>query len=107
MATHTSAAAFSADWCHWHKGPSGTAVLVDVIEQASGPGAGLYACAPCREQRGLVPLTKQSQEVAYRTYLLHTAACADCDRPGRCGEGASLYSAYREALAATDQAPPS
>ncbi|MFJ8852331.1 hypothetical protein [Streptomyces sp. NPDC102437] len=42
-------------WCHWHKGPSGTAVLVDVIEQGSGPGRQLYACAPCREQRRLTP----------------------------------------------------
>ncbi|WP_432104881.1 hypothetical protein [Streptomyces sp. bgisy091] len=45
--------------CHWHRGPSGTAVLVQIIEQCSGPGAGLYACAPCREQRGLVPLADQ------------------------------------------------
>lgn len=42
-------------WCHWHKGPSETAVLVQVIEQGSGPGGSLYACAPCREQRGLAP----------------------------------------------------
>ncbi len=45
-------------YCHWHKGPSGTAVLVSIIEQGSGPGAGLYACAPCREQRGLIPYAK-------------------------------------------------
>lgn len=45
----------TADWCHWHKGPSETAVLIRVIEQASGPGVALYACAPCREQRRLVP----------------------------------------------------
>lgn len=99
MSTSSSVAAFAAaDWCHWHKGPSGTAVLVDVIEQASGPGAGLYACAPCREQRGLVPLAEQPQEVAYRAYLLHTTVCADCGRPGRCDDGASLYAAYRAEL---------
>ncbi|MET8478179.1 hypothetical protein ABZV68_13350 [Streptomyces clavifer] len=46
-------------WCHWHEGGSGTAVLVRVIEQGSGPGATLYACAPCREQRGLVPFVDQ------------------------------------------------
>ncbi|MGW3165850.1 hypothetical protein ACWC9Q_23825 [Streptomyces sp. NPDC001142] len=46
-------------WCHWHKGPSGTAVLVDVIEQGSGPGIGLYACAPCREQRRIHPYGEQ------------------------------------------------
>ncbi|MER5361694.1 hypothetical protein [Streptomyces sp. NPDC002785] len=42
-------------WCHWHKGPSGTAVLVDVVEQGSSQGTDLYACAPCREQRCLTP----------------------------------------------------
>ncbi|MFW3474480.1 hypothetical protein ACN24M_24755 [Streptomyces microflavus] len=44
-------------WCHWHEGPSETALMVQIIEQGSGPGAGLYACAPCREQRRLTPLT--------------------------------------------------
>ncbi|MEV8031374.1 hypothetical protein [Streptomyces sp. NPDC086182] len=43
-------------WCHWHKGPSQTAVLVDAIEKNSAPPVPLYACAPCREQRGLIPL---------------------------------------------------
>ncbi|MFF3359591.1 hypothetical protein ACFYWN_45135 [Streptomyces sp. NPDC002917] len=47
-------------WCHWHQGTSGTAVLITVIEQGSGPGAALYACAPCREQRRLVPYGKPS-----------------------------------------------
>ncbi|MBT2488927.1 hypothetical protein J7E96_10400 [Streptomyces sp. ISL-96] len=42
-------------WCHWHKGPSLTAALIDAVEQTSGPGYAKYACAPCREQRGLVP----------------------------------------------------
>jgi hypothetical protein len=46
----------TAGWCHWHKGPSQTAVLVDAIERISGPPARLYACTPCREQRGLTPL---------------------------------------------------
>ncbi|TLQ43497.1 hypothetical protein FEF34_10380 [Streptomyces marianii] len=40
-------------WCHWHDGPSGTARLVDAHERQSGPPVALYACAPCREQRGL------------------------------------------------------
>ncbi|MFG2855719.1 hypothetical protein ACGFZ9_34465 [Streptomyces mirabilis] len=43
-------------WCHWHKGPSSTAVIVDAIERNSAPPIALWACAPCREQRGLVPL---------------------------------------------------
>ncbi|MEU3792013.1 hypothetical protein AB0F07_19735 [Streptomyces fructofermentans] len=43
-------------WCHWHEGPSGTALLVGAHERNSGPPFALYACAPCREQRGLIPL---------------------------------------------------
>ncbi|MGW7366458.1 hypothetical protein ACWGI8_24240 [Streptomyces sp. NPDC054841] len=42
-------------WCHWHKGPSETAQLVEYGERQSGPPVPLYACAPCREQRGLKP----------------------------------------------------
>jgi hypothetical protein len=42
--------------CDYHKGPSETAVLVDAIERNSGPPVPVYACAPCREQRGLTPL---------------------------------------------------
>jgi hypothetical protein len=59
MAERTDGSVSTAEtrgWCHWHRGSSGTARLVQIIEQASGPGAGLYACAPCREQRGLVPV---------------------------------------------------
>ncbi|GGT36697.1 hypothetical protein GCM10014713_33040 [Streptomyces purpureus] len=37
----------TAGWCHFHKGPSGTAAMVDEHRRA---------CAPCREQRGLAPL---------------------------------------------------
>lgn len=47
-------------WCHWHKGPSQTAVAVQSVESASGPGYTLYACAPCREQRRLTPLAEQA-----------------------------------------------
>ncbi|MFI2465923.1 hypothetical protein ACH475_06040 [Streptomyces globisporus] len=46
-------------WCDWHEGPSGTAVLISVVEQCSGPGITRYACAPCREQRRLVPYGQQ------------------------------------------------
>ncbi|KOG84487.1 hypothetical protein ACZ90_02555 [Streptomyces albus subsp. albus] len=55
----TATAGPTFGWCHWHEGPSGTAVMVRVVEQGSGPGAALYACAPCREQRGLVPFSEQ------------------------------------------------
>ncbi|MCX4920197.1 hypothetical protein [Streptomyces sp. NBC_00687] len=44
-------------WCHWHKGSSETAVLVDAIERNSAPPVALYACAPCREQRRLIALS--------------------------------------------------
>ncbi|MET8134669.1 hypothetical protein ABZV24_22400 [Streptomyces sp. NPDC005251] len=57
--THTASTADSPQrhrWCDWHKGPSETAVLVDAIERNSAPPIALYACAPCREQRRLVPL---------------------------------------------------
>ncbi|MBT2505172.1 hypothetical protein J7I98_04515 [Streptomyces sp. ISL-98] len=47
-------------WCHWHKGPSLTAVLIDAVEQTSGPGYGRYACAPCRQQRRLTPAAGQA-----------------------------------------------
>lgn len=42
-------------WCHWHRGPSGTAEFIDFLERQSGPPISLYACAPCREQRSLTP----------------------------------------------------
>ncbi|MFD5508175.1 hypothetical protein ACFWIB_10425 [Streptomyces sp. NPDC127051] len=40
-------------WCDWHDGPSETALEVQWGESCSGPPKPLYACAPCREQRGL------------------------------------------------------
>jgi hypothetical protein len=52
--------ASGARWCNWHKGPSGTAVIVDAIERNSAPPIALWACAPCREQRGLVPLADRT-----------------------------------------------
>lgn len=75
--------------------------MVDLVEQNSGPGAGLYACAPCREQRGLVPVIEQAHEVAYRDYLLHTTDCEGCSRLGRCDVGGRLRDIYQKALDAT------
>ncbi|MBT2505494.1 hypothetical protein J7I98_06165 [Streptomyces sp. ISL-98] len=46
-------------WCHWHEGPSMTAVLIDAVEATSGSGYGRYACAPCRQQRHLTPAAEQ------------------------------------------------
>lgn len=46
-------------YCAWHKNFSNTALLVQIIEQSSGPGAGLYACAGCRTIYRLTPLADQ------------------------------------------------
>ncbi|PVC92143.1 hypothetical protein [Streptomyces sp. CS131] len=87
MTTPSSTAAPAPfGWCHWHKGPSGTTVMVDIVEQNSGLGAALYACAPCREQCGLTAVVEQ----AYRDYLIHTTDCAGCSRLGRCDVGGRL-----------------
>ncbi|MEV8396182.1 hypothetical protein ACFVAF_39350 [Streptomyces sp. NPDC057596] len=60
--TQTEAAAdtpSSFAWCSWHDDFSGTARLVRIIEAGSGPGGGVFACRPCREQYGLVPVADQ------------------------------------------------
>ncbi|MFF0227572.1 hypothetical protein [Streptomyces sp. NPDC004629] len=44
-------------WCTWHKGAADGIRLISAIEQGSGPGVGLFACGPCRDVYGLVPLT--------------------------------------------------
>lgn len=46
-------------YCSWHKGVSKTARLVQIIEQGSGPGAGLFACAGCRTIYRLTPIADQ------------------------------------------------
>lgn len=33
-----------------------TCRLVQIIEQVSGPGGGVFACAPCRTLHGLIPV---------------------------------------------------
>lgn len=43
-------------WCSWHENFSSTARLVRAIEQCSGPGHSLYACADCRKTHNLMPL---------------------------------------------------
>lgn len=96
--TDPAANAAAPGWCHWHKGPSGTAVLIHIIEQNSGPGAGRYACAPCREQRHLIPLAEQPNTVAYTAYIKHTQVCRVCGVVRRCGWGAQLWNAYQAAL---------
>lgn len=46
-------------WCSWHDGFSGTARLVRIVEQGSGPGGGVFACARCRALHGLTPVADQ------------------------------------------------
>lgn len=46
-------------WCSWHGAHSTGARLIHIVEQGSGPGASLYACAPCRDKHGLVPFADQ------------------------------------------------
>ncbi|MGW2845662.1 hypothetical protein [Streptomyces sp. NPDC001108] len=46
-------------WCDWHKGPSGTAVPVDAAGEGPDADAPRYACAPCRQQRGLRPVEER------------------------------------------------
>lgn len=48
-------------WCNWHDGPSGTALILQWGD--SGPPNPLYACAPCREQRGLPRAPARCQDV--------------------------------------------
>ncbi|NEB75977.1 hypothetical protein G3I40_12205 [Streptomyces sp. SID14478] len=43
--------------CAWCKRYGDDARLIRVIEAASGPGASLFGCAPCRERFSLAPLT--------------------------------------------------
>jgi hypothetical protein len=43
-------------YCSWHRAYSATAVLVRIIEQGSGPGVSMYACAPCRKVYRLTPI---------------------------------------------------
>lgn len=43
-------------WCSWCDGVSDTVRLVAFVEQGTGPGGSLYACQPCRDVHGLIPV---------------------------------------------------
>lgn len=45
--------------CSWCKRFTDTARLVQIIEQGSGAGGGLFACAECRAAHGLTPVADQ------------------------------------------------
>jgi hypothetical protein len=42
-------------YCSWHNRFAADVRLIDMTEQGTGPGAGHYACGPCRETHRLVP----------------------------------------------------
>ncbi|WP_432136848.1 hypothetical protein [Streptomyces sp. bgisy154] len=44
-------------YCTRHHGYAADVRLIRLVEQGSGPGYALRACAPCRTAYGLVPLT--------------------------------------------------
>ncbi|MGW2040501.1 hypothetical protein [Streptomyces virginiae] len=54
------------NWCHWHVGSSSTARPVRFAGRRCGPPVLLYACAPCREQRGLQPRWQTAAAVPFR-----------------------------------------
>lgn len=43
-------------WCTWHAAYSHGCRLVRIVEQGSNGGGGIFACTPCREKNGLVPV---------------------------------------------------
>ncbi|CAL9515914.1 hypothetical protein SUDANB145_03715 [Streptomyces sp. enrichment culture] len=46
-------------YCAWHRGYSTGIRVIEVVEQASGPGGVQSACGPCREEYDLVPYADQ------------------------------------------------
>lgn len=60
----TPASPGASHWCHWHRGPSATARVIQAIERMSGPPYPQLACAPCREQRGLVAAATQERQAS-------------------------------------------
>lgn len=59
QAPPSAGAPSSFAWCSWHDEFSSTCRLVSIIEQGSGCGGGVFACAPCRAQHKLVPVADQ------------------------------------------------
>lgn len=49
----------SIAWCSWCKAFTSTARVVQVVEQQSGPGFHVFACADCREAHGLTCFADQ------------------------------------------------
>jgi hypothetical protein len=51
----------SYGYCCWHGEAAEGVLLINIIDQSSGPASpALYACPPCRETYRLVPLADRS-----------------------------------------------
>lgn len=46
-------------YCSWHRASAAGVRLIQVQEQGSGPGGGVFACLPCMEAHGLVAFADQ------------------------------------------------
>ncbi|MEU2834843.1 hypothetical protein ABZ667_40470 [Streptomyces lavendulae] len=75
------------NFCHWHRGPSGTARPIRFAGRTCGPPVLLYACAPCRDQRSLLPAAVRCQDVAVAPVSelsweqIQGRACVSCKAP--------------------------
>ncbi|MDX2390681.1 hypothetical protein NJL88_11515 [Streptomyces sp. DK15] len=69
---------------------STTPILVNYVEQASGPGWNLYACPDCAPHR----LTHAK---AWQLYIEHAASCPVCSTPGhqQCNLGKALAQVHK------------
>ena len=98
MPDSTDPTATPADgWCHYHKGPSGTARIVELVARQSGPDFARYACAPCRDLRGLKALDEPDEVLAWRQYMDHDYECRSCTVARRCDEGQALWDVHQAA----------
>jgi hypothetical protein len=52
--------------CEWCPDSLAPTRLVGTLETNSGPGIGVYACAPCRERHGLEVADKDPEPEAQR-----------------------------------------
>lgn len=52
---------FDAKWCTYCQRVHGSARLVRVVDQGTGPGMSVYACRSCRTVFRLVPLDEADE----------------------------------------------
>jgi hypothetical protein len=58
QSARTSNTPVAHGWCTWHQAYASGVRLIDAHEHTSGPNSGgnRFACPPCMEKHGLVPL---------------------------------------------------